>query len=56
MVIVGKLSMALGQKVILLVVTDYFSKWAEAQDLSKITYTQVRKFLWVNVISRFGVP
>lgn len=28
----------------------------EAEDLSKITYTHVRKFFWGNVISRFKVP
>ena len=48
--------MAPGQKVFLLVVTDYFYKWVEAEALSRITYLQIRKFLWMIVITCFGVP
>ena len=48
--------MALEKKVFLLIVTDYFSKWVEAEALSRITDLQIRKFLWTNVITRFGVP
>ena len=48
--------MAPGQKVFLLIVTDYFSKWIEAEALSRITDLQIRKFIWTNVITRFGVP
>ena len=54
--IVGKFPMAPGQKVFLLVVTDYFSKWIEAEALSRITYFQIQNFLWTNVITRFGLP
>ena len=54
--IVGEFPMAPGQKIFLLVVTDYFSKWVEAEALSRITDHQIRKFLWMNVITRFGVP
>ncbi|XP_048613398.1 uncharacterized protein K02A2.6-like [Brassica napus] len=54
--IVGKFPMAPGQKVFLLVVTDYFSKWVEAEALSRITDLQIHKFLWTYVITRFGVP
>ncbi|KAL0815591.1 hypothetical protein Bca101_072035 [Brassica carinata] len=54
--IVGKFPMAPGQKVFLLVVTLYFSKWVEAEALSQITDLQIRKFLWTNVITRFRVP
>ena len=48
--------MAPGQKVFLLVVIDYFSKLVEAEAFSRITNLQIRKFLWTNVITRFGVP
>ncbi|XP_048596412.1 uncharacterized protein LOC106428064 [Brassica napus] len=44
--IVGKFPMAPGQKVFLLIVTDYFFKWVEAEALSRITDLQIRKFLW----------
>ncbi|XP_013634263.1 PREDICTED: uncharacterized protein LOC106339939 [Brassica oleracea var. oleracea] len=54
--IVGKFPMAPGQKVFLLIVTDYFSKWVEAEVLSKITDLQIRKFIWKHVITWFGVP
>ena len=54
--IVGKFPMALGHKCFLPVVTDYFSKWVEAEALSRITDLQIRKFLWTNVITSFGVP
>ena len=54
--IVGDFPMMLGQKVFLLVVTDYFSKWIETEALSRITDLQIRKFMWTNVITRFGVP
>lgn len=54
--IVGKFPMAPGQKIFLLVVTDYFTKWVEAEALVKITDLQMRKFLWTNVITRFGTP
>ena len=54
--IVGKFPMAPRQKVFLLIVTDYFSKWVEAEALSRITDLQIRKFLWTYVITRFGVP
>ncbi|WZZ35213.1 hypothetical protein YC2023_018614 [Brassica napus] len=54
--IVGKFPMAPGQKVFLLIVIDYFSKWIEAEALSKITDLQIRKFIWTHVITRFGVP
>ena len=48
--------MSPGQKVFLLIVTDYFTKWVEAEALAKITDLQIRKFLWTNVITRFGTP
>lgn len=48
--------MAPGQKVFLLVVTDYFIKWVEAEALAKITDLQIRKFIWTNVITCFGTP
>ncbi|XP_075521492.1 uncharacterized protein LOC142554707 [Primulina tabacum] len=43
-------------KKFLLVVVDYFSKWVEAEPLAKITEQEVLKFLWKNIICRFGVP
>ena len=55
MVIVGNIPMAPGQKVFHRIVIDYFSKWVDAEALSRITDLQVRKFFWTYVITRFGV-
>ena len=51
-----KIPPAPGEKVFMLMVTDYFSKWVEAEALSRITDLQIRKFIWTHVIIRFGVP
>ena len=40
---------------ILLVATYYFTKWVEAILLANIGETNVKKFLWENIVTRFGV-
>lgn len=52
----GPLPQALGKKKYLLVATDYFTKWVEAEPLANIKDTDTRKFIWRNVITRFGIP
>ena len=54
--IVGPFPMATGQRKFLLVAVDYFSKWVEAEPLAKITEQMVKKFIWQNIICRFGIP
>ncbi|XP_075473428.1 uncharacterized protein LOC142504447 [Primulina tabacum] len=54
--IVGPFPVARAQKKFLLVAVDYFSKWVEAEPLAKITEQEVLKFLWNNIVCRFGVP
>ncbi|KAJ9537370.1 hypothetical protein OSB04_030103 [Centaurea solstitialis] len=54
--IVGKLPPAPGQKVYLLVLTDYFSKWIEAGAFSQIRDKEVISFIQKNIIYRFGIP
>lgn len=56
MYIVGKLPPAPGQKVFLLVLTDYFSKWIEVAAFSQIRDKEVISFIQTNIICRFGVP
>ena len=34
---------------------DYFTKWAEAEVLANIRDVDVKKFVWKNLITRFGV-
>ena len=34
---------------------DYFTKWAEAEALDNIWDVDVKKFVWRNIVTRFGV-
>ncbi|KAL5785135.1 hypothetical protein ACOSQ2_007527 [Xanthoceras sorbifolium] len=54
--IVGKLPIATGGKVYMLAVTDYFTKWVEAESYVRIKDSEVKSFIWKNVICRYGVP
>ena len=54
--IVGPLPTAPAQKKFLLVATDYFSKWVEAEAYASIKDKDVTKFVWKNIICRFGIP
>jgi len=40
----------------LLVLTDYFSKWIEAEAYVNIKDSAVKTFIWKNIICRHGVP
>ena len=40
----------------LLVGTDYFTKWVEAEPLANIRDVNVKIFVWKNIVTRFGVP
>ena len=40
----------------LLVSTDYFTKWVEAEPLANIRDVDVKKFLWENIVTCFGIP
>ncbi|XP_071926285.1 uncharacterized protein [Coffea arabica] len=35
---------------------DYFTKWVEAEPLTTISSRSVQKFLWRNIVCRFGIP
>ncbi|GJV54722.1 reverse transcriptase domain-containing protein [Tanacetum coccineum] len=35
---------------------DYFTKWIEAKPVATITGNQVKKFVWDNIVFRFGLP
>ncbi|XP_026431941.1 uncharacterized protein LOC113329190 [Papaver somniferum] len=54
--IVGPFPMAPGGVKYLLVAKDYFTKWVEAVALVKTEAVHVRKFIWENIVCRFGVP
>ena len=40
----------------MLVAVDYFTKWAKAEALANIRDVDVKKFVWKNIVTRFGVP
>ena len=45
-----------GQHKWILVATDYFTKWIEAIPTRNATHQVVMKFLYENILSRFGCP
>ncbi|XP_058192093.1 uncharacterized protein LOC131309482 [Rhododendron vialii] len=52
----GKLPTTPGGFKFLITATDYFSKWVEAEPLVTTTKVDVRRFVWRNIVTRFGVP
>ena len=40
----------------MLVGTDYFTKWVKVEPLANIRDVEAKKFVWKNVVTRFGVP
>ncbi|XP_074301204.1 uncharacterized protein LOC141632562 [Silene latifolia] len=56
MYIVGKLPRAPGNRVYMLVMTDYFLSWIEAEAMTEVKEAQVISFIKRNIISRFGIP
>ena len=54
--IVGPLPRAPGNKKFLIVATDYFTKWVEAEPLAHIRDADAKRFLWINVVTQFGIP
>jgi len=53
--VVGSLLRAQPQFRFLLVAADYFTKWIEAVPIFEVTDHQVVKFLWLNIVCRFGL-
>ncbi|GKA82388.1 reverse transcriptase domain-containing protein [Tanacetum coccineum] len=45
-----------GKAKFLIVAMDYFTKWIEAKPVTTITGNQVKKFVWGNIVCRFGLP
>ena len=54
--IIGPFPKAAGNKRYMLVSTDYFTKWVEAEPLANIRDADAKKFIWRNIVIRFGVP
>ncbi|GKB05647.1 reverse transcriptase domain-containing protein [Tanacetum coccineum] len=45
-----------GKVKFLIVAMDYFTKWIEAKVVATISGGQVKKFVWDNIVCRFGLP
>nr|GEX19663.1 reverse transcriptase domain-containing protein [Tanacetum cinerariifolium] len=45
-----------GKVKFLIVAIDYFTKWIETKAVATITGSQVKKFVWDNIVCRFGLP
>uniref|UniRef100_A0A2N9IY34 Uncharacterized protein n=1 Tax=Fagus sylvatica TaxID=28930 RepID=A0A2N9IY34_FAGSY len=54
--LVGPLPRATGNRRWLIMATNYFTKWVEAEPLARITDSESRKFVWKSIITRFGIP
>ena len=54
--IVGKLPAAKGGDCFILVATDYFTNWMEAEAYVKVTQFNGVNFIWKCIICRFGLP
>ena len=52
----GPFSKEVGNKKYLLICTDYFTKWVEVEPLANIRDMDVKRFIWKNIVTRFGVP
>lgn len=35
---------------------DFFTKWVEAEPLANIRNADAKRFVWRNIVTRFGVP
>ena len=35
---------------------DYFTKWVKAEPFASITPAKIRKFVYKNIVCRYGVP
>ena len=54
--IVGLFPKIVENKKYFIVSTDYFTKWVKAEPLANIRDVIAKRFVWKNIITRFGVP
>jgi hypothetical protein len=54
--IVGPMPPGKSNKKFLVVVVDYFTKWAEAETMATVTTTNIISFLWRSIVCQFGIP
>jgi len=54
--ILGPFSLGREQIKLLVVEVDYFTKWIEAEALTRIITQQVQTIIWKSIICRIGIP
>ncbi|XP_057720364.1 uncharacterized protein LOC130934856 [Arachis stenosperma] len=54
--LLGPFPVGPGQVKYLIIAIDYYTKWIEAEPLASISSSNCRKFMWRQVITRFGIP
>ena len=54
--IVGHFPKAVENKRYLLVGIVYFTKWVEVETLANIKDMDAKRFVWKNIVTRFGIP
>nr|GEW56716.1 reverse transcriptase domain-containing protein [Tanacetum cinerariifolium] len=54
--IAGPFPEDIGKVKFLIVAMGYFTKWIEAKAVATISGSQVKKFIWDNIVCRFGLP
>jgi hypothetical protein len=52
----GPLPQGKGGVWFVVVEADYFIKWAEVEAMVNITAKTIKRFLWKNVVCRYGIP
>ncbi|KAK3003449.1 hypothetical protein RJ639_018209 [Escallonia herrerae] len=55
-ILIRPFPMASGQRRVVIVAIDYFTKWTEAESLAAITSAKCEDFFWKNIVCHFGVP
>ena len=54
--IVGPVPRSAGNFRFLIVATDYFTKWVEAEPLAHIRESDAERIVWKSIIMTFGIP
>nr|GEU93597.1 reverse transcriptase domain-containing protein [Tanacetum cinerariifolium] len=54
--IAGPIPKGPGKVKFLIVAIDYLTKWKEAKPVETITGAHIKKFVWDNIVCRFGLP
>ncbi|KAM0963905.1 hypothetical protein EV1_022701 [Malus domestica] len=54
--LVGPMSPAIGGKCMMIMATDYFTKWVEAESMTTTTQLDIERFIWRNIICLFSIP